>query len=253
MRFKSVLFLFSVFVLIVARAPASLFDLGLAAVSGNTLRLAESSGSLWHGRGTLVARAADGLVASPWLALAWRFRPSGLLHGELLWTSEEDSGLRGELAFGLAGLRLQGISAQAPAAIVLPMFPGALAHAGWSGDLAVQAADWRCGWQGDCQGNLALYWRGASSSLLPGQRLGDYELRFSGDGKGMRFDVRTLSGEFRLSGKGGLSNQRQLSFDGLIDGPPAILKMLPSIGAGAVRLEGASERLIVRYPSGRLN
>lgn len=248
MRFKPVLFLLAVVVLIVAKAPASLLDLGLAAASGNTLRLAGSRGSLWHGRGMLVARSADGLKASPWLALAWRFRPSGLLRGELRWLGGEDSGLRGELAFGPAGWRLQGLTVQAPAAIVLPMFPGALAHAGWSGDLAIQAADWRCGWQGDCAGDLSLFWSGASTALLPGQRLGDYTIRCSGDGRQIRFAVRTLAGEIRVSGTGSLAGRQSADFSGRISSPPTVLKFLPNIAGGIITPDGPVGDFLVRYP-----
>lgn len=248
MRFKLALFILVVLVLVVINAPASLLDFGLLTVSGNVLRLSDSQGSLWHGRGVLVARDANGRDALPLMPLAWRFKPLALLHGELLWASAPGSGLRGEWAFDRAGFRLRDIAAQAPAAIVFPIFSQTLTHVGWSGDLAMQASDWRCRMESSCEGVVLLQWRNASSALLPGQRLGDYEIRLNGDGKRLRIEVQTLKGEIRLSGKGTLAGQGLTSFDGRIDGAPAILNMLPNIAAGLLEPEGTAGGFIVHYP-----
>lgn len=251
LRFKLVLFLLTLLVLLVAGAPASLLDFGLAAVSGNALRLSDCQGSLWHGQGILVAPVAGGRNAQPLMPLAWDFKPLGLLRGKLLWSSEPGSGLRGEWSFGPAGFYLKEIAVQVPAAIVFPVFPETIAHVGWGGDLAVQAPDWRCNWASSCEGTVLLQWRNASSALLPGQRLGNYEVRLNGDGKRLDFALRTLDGEISLSGKGSLSGQGQANFDGRIGAPPAILKMLPGIGAGILQPEAGGRGFIIHYSAGR--
>ena len=236
------------FGLLLANAPASLLDLGLAAVSGNVARLSHSEGTLWHGRGIVVAYDTAGLHATPWLPLAWHVNLTGLLRGELSWSSDEGSAARGELSLGPGGFRLHDVALRAPAAVVFPMFPESLAHVGWGGDVALQTSDWRCSPAGNCEGVLLLQWRGASSALLPGQRLGDYEIRASGDGKVINFAVRTLAGEITLAGTGSVSGNQLPTFQGRISSPPEVLKLLPNIAAGVVLPDGAPGNFVVRYP-----
>lgn len=252
MRFRLSLFVLATVALAVAKAPASLVEIGLAAASGNALCMSSSQGSLWHGHSTLVTCDANSRSALLWLPLAWQFEPAGLLSGELRWQGDVGSDLRGEWSFGIGGFRLQNVAVQAPAAVVPPLFPSALAHAGWSGDLAMLVPDWRCDWRGNCAGGFAVQWKGASSTMLPGQGvLGDFEIQFNGDGRRLSFEVRTLAGKVELSGNGSLTDQGAPSFEGWIGSSPDILKLLPGIGFRLVQSNSLPGRFLVHYPVSR--
>src|SRR5262245_44443627 len=60
----------------VALAPATLADVRVAAASGGRLRLADTTGTVWRGSGTLTD--AQGLWRIP---LRWRVSPPGALRG----------------------------------------------------------------------------------------------------------------------------------------------------------------------------
>ena len=234
--------------LIVAKAPASLLDTGLAAVSANAVRLGGSEGTLWRGQGMLVVGDAASGNARPWLPLAWHFKPGGLLGGEMSWASAPESGLRGELSLGLNGFRLRDFAVEAPAAMVIPLLPGVLVQSGWGGDMAVRAADWRCSPNASCEGDFLVQWRGASSALLPGQRFGDYEVQGRGNGSAIHFDIHTLAGEIAITGSGSWSVSSLPSFQGRISSPPEVLKQLPNIAGGAVVADAQPGHFVVRFP-----
>ena len=236
-------------VLLLALAPAALLDTGLRRASGGALGVAQAEGTLWQGRGLLQLQNG---TAGPVLPLVWRFEPAGLLGGELRWQGLPESALRGSFGFGAGGVALHDARLEAPAGLLLSAMPGALAHAGWQGDLKLQAGDWRCSADGECRGGLRLQWFSAGSALLPGQRLGDYELQVAGLGKQLDFTLATLAGEVRLEGRGGVGTDgRDLHFDGRVAAPPKILGMLPGIGDGVLRDDGRPGSLAIRYPQAR--
>lgn len=246
---KTLLFALLCGILLIVLAPAALLDAGLRRASGGALGVAQAEGTLWRGRGLLQMQNG---TAGPLLPLVWRFEPAGLLGGELRWQGQAESALRGSFGFAADGVMLHDARLEAPAGLLLSAMPGTLAHAGWQGDLKLQAADWRCSTAGECQGNLRLQWFSAGTGLLPGQRFGDYELQVAGQGKQLDFTLATLAGEVHLEGRGGVgTNGGNLHFDGRVTAPPKILGMLPGIGDGVLRDDGRPGSLAIRYPQVR--
>lgn len=213
------------------------------------LRLDRSEGTVWLGRGTLAARAADGSYI-PHLPVSWRFSPGGLMRGQFVWQSGAASAFRGEVLVDTAGYALRDFAVKADAAWVFPLFPGTVAHAGWGGDLVIQGGDWRCSWNGRCRGASRVQWYGANSHLLAGRRLGDYEIGVAGEENRLAFEVLTLAGDFRVSGTGSLSGEKYLpAFNGRVSAPQVLLSMLPNVAAGIVVPDGQPGSLAVRYPA----
>jgi general secretion pathway protein N len=234
------------------RAPATLVDTLLKAVSDDRLRLADAQGTVWSGGGTFVRRQSDG-TAIAWMPLAWQFMPSALLEGALGWRGTPDSGLQGELRVGVSGYALEGVSTRANADTVLPLLPGPIAKLGWQGELRLQGAHWQCAWTGLCTGRLQLDWVDAQVALLPQQRLGDYEVTLVARQEGksgqlLAFEVRTLTGALKVEGEGSLSGQGGLAFEGRLRGPQHIQEVIPSMAYGYARPNTKAGGLVLSYP-----
>ena len=74
--------------------------------------------------------------------------------------------------------------------------------------------------RGAVEGSGTLQWRGAGSALAPVSPLGDYELRFKGDGAAARASLRTLRGPLQVDGQGTWAGGRNLTFRGTARVPP---------------------------------
>jgi len=230
--------------LLVEKAPATLLDHGLQEAFDGTVRLEQAEGSLWNGRAALV------LMGAMHAPIAWRFTPSRLLRGELVWRSEARSALQGELVLSPGGISVRNLLFSAPARLVLPLFPGALTHAGWGGKFSLQTEEWLCTKDRSCRGRLHLQWQDASCALLPGQRFGSYVLEFLGTGQRIGVVARTLAGDVEINGRGSMgTDAHDGTFAGRITAPPPILALLPGIAAGLVYPDGKDGGLGIAYPS----
>jgi general secretion pathway protein N len=230
--------------LLVAKAPATVLDLALQEAFDGMVRLEQAEGSLWQGRASLLLQGA---MHAP---IAWQFAPDRLLRGELLWKSAPGSALQGELAIGPGGLSLHEVRFNAPAGLVLPLFPGTLAHAGWDGKLSLHAEEWSCNKGKSCRGRLHLQWQDARCTLLPDLRFGSYAIEFHGAGQRINLVARTLAGIVEITGEGSIGTDGQDgAFTGRITAPPHILGLLPGIAAGIVHPDGKSGSLGIAYPA----
>ena len=70
------------------------------------------------------------------------------------------------------------------------------------------------------QGNATLQWRGAGSAFTRVSPLGDYELRFEGEGAAVRASLRTLQGPLQLDGQGSWTSGGNPAFLGTARVPP---------------------------------
>jgi len=97
-----------------ALAPAALLDWRLAAATQGRLRLADSEGTVWNGRGVLTD--APGRWSAP---LAWRVQPAALLGGVLDVTLSPVRGAsepRGEVRLSQSAVVLKNVAFSLPAA-----------------------------------------------------------------------------------------------------------------------------------------
>ena len=201
-----------------ATAPASLLDYGLEQASGGRLRLAESQGTLWSGTGQIELRDRmhrSGVARS----VAWQVLPAYLLRGQL----RCEVGLdlvpkRFPVTISPAGVEVADADVNLPAA-ALGLAEPKLAPLGLTGDVWVHIA--RVAFRANAvQGAATLQWRGAGSAYTPISPLGDYELRFEGEGATVRATLRTLQGPLQLDGQGSWASGRNPTFLGTARIPP---------------------------------
>ncbi len=195
-------FLLGVYALgLVATAPATLLDAALRSASEGRLRLAEARGTVWSGTGQL--EAGDALrrtgVAKP---VAWRFVPQSLLRARAVFEiGTEDSSRRFPLALAPSRIEIADAEVGFPADLLGLAVPK-LAPLRLTGELTLRVARLSIVDRGGVQGGATLQWRAAGSALTPVAPLGDYELRFEGDGSTVRVSLRTLEGPLSLEGSG---------------------------------------------------
>lgn len=183
---------------LLASLPASLLDSLLAARSDGRWRLSAASGTLWQGRGQLVAQQRDGALL-PMSTLEWRWQPRLLWQGLLSWQMLCD-GEAGSLAVGWRQWQLHKLALQMPVAALAEWQPSWRAAAP-GGYLQWQVDDlqWRDGrWQGAAR----VQWRAASTTLSPLQPLGSYVLDVAGEGEGLALRLGTQSGPLQVQGSG---------------------------------------------------
>lgn len=123
-----------------ALAPAELVGMRVDRLSGGTLALAQTEGTIWRGRGILVANGGARLP------LAWSLDPWPLLRGAVrLRVAPYDSAgttPRGEIAVHDGTVALSGIDVALPAAMLTAAGPRASFQAGGEVRVTSRAFDW---------------------------------------------------------------------------------------------------------------
>ena len=209
---------------LIATAPASLIDAGLQQASEGRLRLAEAQGTLWSGTGHIEVRdrMRRSAVAK---RITWQVLPAYLLRGQI--RCEVGLNLaakRFPVTISLARIELADADIDLPAAALGLAIPK-LAPLGFGGDVLLHVARVSFG-RSAIQGNATLQWRGASSALTRVSPLGDYELRFEGDGAAVRASLRTVRGPLQLDGQGSWTSGGNPAFRGTARIPPEHLQQL---------------------------
>lgn len=247
--FKKLLLLIALsLAFIVAKAPASLLDSLLAHFTEGGLHLQQAEGSLWHGRGVLASRAADGRSLTPWLPLGWHFDTAALTRLALGWSLDSAGTPLGQVEAGPTGMSVAQLALHAPVDAAVSPLPHPAARAGWQGDLSLEVPAWHCPPDGRCSGEARLLWRGARAALFPGRNFGDYEIHLQAKDGHLHYSLQTLAGEVRAQGSGEVAPGGLPSFDGQLSGDPEFLKRLPSIAAGAARPTGQPGQFEIHWP-----
>ena len=209
---------------LIASAPASLIDAGLQQSSDGRLRLAEARGTLWSGAGQIELRdrtQRSGVARS----VTWKILPAYLLRGQLRCEVGLDLAPQPfPVTLSLAGVEVAGADVNLPAA-ALGLAAPKLAPLGLTGDLLLRLVRLSIG-RNSIQGNGTLQWRGAGSAYTPISPLGDYELRFEGEGAAVRATLRTLQGPLQLDGQGSWARGGNPAFQGTARVPPEHLQQL---------------------------
>lgn len=203
---------------LIATAPATLIDARLRAASEGRIRLAEARGTLWSGRGYIELRdlkRQTGIARN----IVWRVRPAYLLRGKLRYDVTLGHALKAFPAtLSFSRMEVTDAEINLPAA-VLSLAEPQLAPLELAGDVQLRVARLSLG-RGAIEGSGTLQWRGAGSALAPVLPLGDYELRFKGDGAAVRASLRTLQGPLQVDGQGSWTVGRNPSFLGTARIPP---------------------------------
>ena len=209
---------------LIATAPASLIDAGLQQASEGKLSLAEAQGTLWSGAGQIEIRdrsRRSGVARS----ITWQVLPAYLLRGQLRCEVGLDGAAkRFPVTVSPAGIELADADINLPAAALGLIVPK-LAPLGLTGDVLLHVA--RLAFRRNAiDGNATLQWRGAGSAYTPVSPLGDYELRFEGEGTAVRASLRTLQGPLQLDGQGSWKSGGNPTFLGTARVPPEQLQQL---------------------------
>ena len=185
---------------LIATAPATLVDAALNRASNGTLRLADARGTLWSGSGQIEIRDAGGRTGAA-KNIAWRIPPESLLRGNLVCDiGLEQAARRFPVTLSLSRIELANADLTLPAAVLGLGMPR-LAPLGLTGDVVIHVANLSIA-RDTIVGNATLQWRTAGSALSPVSPLGDYEIRFDGEGAMVRAVLRTLEGPLQLDGNG---------------------------------------------------
>lgn len=209
---------------LIATAPASLLDAGLQQLSEGRLRLAEARGTLWSGAGQIemLDRMRRSGIAKN---ITWQVLPAYLLRGQLRGEVGLDlAAKRFPVTLSAAGIEVADADINLPAAALGVAIPK-LAPLGLSGDVRLHIA--RISFARNAvHGNATLQWRGAGSAFTRISPLGDYEMRFDGEGSAVRASLRTLQGPLQLDGRGSWASGGSPVFLGNARIPPEHLQQL---------------------------
>ena len=185
---------------LIATAPASLIDAALQAASASRLRLVEARGTLWSGAGLIELRD-EKHRSSVAKNIAWQVLPAYLLRGELRCEVElEEPGKHFPVTLSTARVEVADADIALPAA-ALGLGVPELPSLGLLGEVLLHIERLSLA-PGAIHGNATLQWRAAGSAFTRVSPLGDYELRFAGEGAAARASLHTLRGPLQLDGNG---------------------------------------------------
>ena len=209
---------------LIATAPASLIDSGLEQATEGRLRLSDTRGSLWAGTGQLEMRDRMQRTAVA-KSIAWRVLPLYFLRGQFRCEVGLDLAAKHfPVTLSLAGIEVTDADISLPAA-ALGLGEPKLAPLGLTGDVLLRVARLALG-RDAIEGNAILQWRGAGSAYARVAPLGDYELRFDGEGNTVRASLRTIQGPLQLSGQGSWTRGAKPAFLGNARVPPEHMQQL---------------------------
>ncbi len=199
-------------------APASFADLAVKRLSEGRLRLADTTGTVWHGAGRLVLadaqdaseRATLAGVAIPG-AIRWQLSPQALLVGLFDARIEHESMRRPVLLSGRPGeLRVS------PATVALP--PVQLDRLGSPWNTIRPTGALSLSWDnvllraGRFEGRALIELQQVASALTPVRPLGAYQIEVTGSGGDTQVRMNTLNGPLRLQGSGTWNARTGLQF-----------------------------------------
>ena len=186
------------------RAPATLADARLNALSGGRLRMVDARGTVWNGSGTLWLPPGFATARIDWHVDAWP-----LLWGELRGSFRGEAVPEPRASFALAsnGFALRDVVLAVPAGALLRTIAEPLAASGGTLGLRTDALIWR---GNTVDGRVAIRWDGAS---LPGPKpearlaLGDVRLDAIGQGNALGGTLANAGGDVDISGSARLAGE----------------------------------------------
>lgn len=229
-RFLAIYFMALLCVLIVWQAPARLADHALRSLTDDRIRLLETQGNLWAGRGVLSERVKQSY--HPWANLRWELDVRRLFAALLSVRLAIDEQPELHLQAGISGFRLDAPRFALPAAPLVRAIPHPAGRLGWSGQLTLNGTLRHCNWHGVCDGELLVTLRNATVSALPDPALGDYtaHLKFAAPGIEMLLDSAEHN-RLKAQGSARLSPGRDFHGDVRLGGDPLFLEQIASMTA----------------------
>ncbi|MGI8896554.1 MAG: type II secretion system protein N [Casimicrobiaceae bacterium] len=221
-------------------APAALLDWRLAAVTQGRLRLADSEGTVWNGRGVLTDAPGTWSVS-----VAWRVQPVALLGGVLdvtLYPVRGASEPRGEVRLSQSEITLKNVALSLPAA-ALQNASGDPAIVTLFGEITVEAEALR--WDGR-RGDGVLHARWPSARIAVADvtaLLGTLTMTLVPRDARLAGTIANTGGDVGIAGNVAFaaeSIELDATITPLAATPPLLARMLALLGpadsSGAVRL-----------------
>jgi hypothetical protein len=229
---------------VAAFAPATLASAWIARASRDTIVLAGAEGTLWHGRGTLVA------VSDARLPLAWSLDPWPLLRGEVrLSLAPFDAAAplpRGKISLYERAIAVRELDVALPAEMLQRVADGTGVRATGEARVTSTSLDWA---RDAIRGAVQIDWRDAHLSAGPGAAvgLGTLNVNLSGEGTELRGPIANDGGDVDVRGvaawrPGG--GDVSLLLTPRRSDDATITRILAAIGTP----EGASFRVVLRAP-----
>ncbi len=232
-------------VAVAAFAPATLAGAWIARASGDTIALAGAEGTIWQGRGTLVAGSEARLP------LAWSLDPWPLMRAEVrlaLAPFDATASLpRGEITLRKQAIAVRGLDVAVPAEMLRHAASGAAIRAAGEARVASTSLDWT---RDSIRGTVRIDWRDARLAAGPGADLdlGTLSANLAGDGAELRGPIANEGGDVNVRGvatwRPGAGEVSLLLTPRRPD-DPAIVRILAAIGTP----EGAGFRIALRAGS----
>jgi general secretion pathway protein N len=186
-------------VFLAANVPAAWLGYALERASAGAVALGDPRGTVWKGQGSLAVRSGN--TYRSLAEIEWRCNPLGIFAGRLNLTISGEapgSSLRAGASLGLSSVRLQGVEASVPAAL-LEAVDARIAFWKPDGRVRVLAGSLEVG-AGKVLGGATVEWNDAGLSGVP--RVGDYRLQVNGSGERAALTLSTLRGDLRVSARG---------------------------------------------------
>jgi hypothetical protein len=211
-------------------APAALLDPRISGATGGTVRLAESDGTVWDGRGSLVAGATR-------IPIAWHVECAPLLRGVLRIRLASGTGAatpRATIEAGTGYVTFRQVDVALPADVLgATLSPFAVASVAGEISLKSDAIEWT---PESSRGEARVVWRAARIDFVgaPPLELGDVQTRVKADGSVLSGPVANDGGDLALGGEWTIrlhdSVQLALHVASRRPGPPELERMLSAIG-----------------------
>jgi general secretion pathway protein N len=198
---------------LLAFAPASLMGYALDRASGGTLRLAQTSGSVWQGSGVLLLRQksrSQTLGSYRWKLMVF----SAALQvqaGSAAPMTVRYLPFAGRVSIDKLHVTLPASIMEIGAPQLAPYQLQGTLQAG-SEHLTVDAAG--------LDGQVTLDWLQAASGLSEIRPLGDYRILVQGKGAALDAQLSTLSGKLQLTGTGSFDQATGMRFSGTAQAAP---------------------------------
>lgn len=241
------LFFVVVIILTVLRLPAGLMDTLVSTQSQGKLRIVETSGGLWSGSGVLAISDANRRLNSV-RSIEWDIKLGSAQGFGLNLKIKEHGRLQIHLVLMPNRIVLEQLKAELPVNILLTLVDHPVAHAGWSGSLALDSDGLWCDWKRNCEGSVQGRWLNAGQSIVPDRALGTYQFKLLALGTTLDLGVTTLDGDIRIEGNGQISTSGTYKFKATVEGDPEIVGRIPNIMDQNAKSSGVPGRIIVTLP-----
>lgn len=194
-------------------APASLMGYALERVSGGTLSLVQTTGSVWHGSGVVLLRQDS------------RYQTLGSYHWNMQFLSASLQVQTGESApmtvhyIPVTGrTNIENLHLSLPASAIELAAPQ-LGPYQLQGSLEV-SSDHLTLEPAGMNGQITVDWTRAASALSEIRPLGDYRILLQSNGTALDAQLSTLSGKLILSGKGSFDKINGMRINGTAQAAP---------------------------------